>query len=540
MHYILLAIALNLGKENIDYMKLADMRKLTNVEKAEVEKNKEEIKRKEEEAVLPPLPADFPVADQSFLNDSGEEFTVPYVGSNDFAELLPEDEIGNVIDDSEEQGPKFLENIKNRLISVTDKKKAEIIIGSQVEGPSFFDNIKNKLLNTEPEKPKVAKKDEPKKEEPRKEEPKKEEPKENGAADENVGPNIFDSFKENIVSKVEKTTGAAKEKQTPSTENKAGGTAIIDKIKDKTAEAGDKIKAMEIKKPDFISSIQNKFTGKKEIKEEDLDKIKIVGTLFDSELNQALKDQRVSEYREMLNSKDYSDSKKIDYMEDEAYQKFLNEKELSSLVKPEKIFVPNIKPRAKEMVVYKQDVAKELLEPRSFQNRHIPKIMQKKDSDDVLEKVIEYGMMPEFRAYMNELRDSNTVMSNQYTLLTYATKHKQYPIMKYLIHIGANVNKRDDRLDTPLGIAVQNNDMEAVKILLNANANPDMVDVLKRTPLIYCIEKNQEPIGIYLIEKGANVNIANGVGEGTLAMSIRLGRNLIKEKIIGVLRDKGR
>ena len=49
-------------------------------------------------------------------------------------------------------------------------------------------------------------------------------------------------------------------------------------------------------------------------------------------------------------------------------------------------------------------------------------------------------------------------------------------------------------------------------------------------------EKNQEKMGVYLIDKGADVNISNGVGEGTLAMSIRLGRNMIKEEIIKTLR----
>ena len=52
------------------------------------------------------------------MNDLSE-FSVPYVQSNNFAELLPEDEVGNIIQEQkEEEGPKFLDSIKNKLIEI--------------------------------------------------------------------------------------------------------------------------------------------------------------------------------------------------------------------------------------------------------------------------------------------------------------------------------------------------------------------------------------------------------------------------------------
>jgi ankyrin repeat protein len=196
----------------------------------------------------------------------------------------------------------------------------------------------------------------------------------------------------------------------------------------------------------------------------------------------------------------------------------------------------NIIPKEKNIVSYRSgSVPSELLESRSFQNRHIPKVMTNKDRANLLEKIIEYGMIAELRAVMLELRDANSVMENQYTLLTYATKHKQYDIMNYLIHIGANPSKRDERLDTPLIVAVKNNDLNAVKILMNANANPNMIDILRRTPLIYAIEQDFENVALFLIDNGADINITNGVGEGTLSMSVRLGRNSVRQRIIDVL-----
>ncbi len=518
MHYILLSIALNLGKENIGYMKMDDMKNAKKLERT-VNNAKNTQKTPVQE-----IKEDNSIMDQSFLSDDND-FVAPYVGSNEFAELLPEDELGNVITE-EEQGPKFIENIKNKLIKVAEKKEPEVIVGSQVEGPSFFDNIKNKLIGDDSGKTKT------------KEKPK---PKDSGAivASEDIGPSFMDNLKNKVTDAATPKTTTDKNVATI-VGSQIEGPSLITKIKEKTKDTAKKITTQDLNGPGFISNIKNKILGKEEkkVEAEEFEKVKIVGTLFDSELNNALKDEKKSQYeRDRLNKEMYSDVKEIKYDEDEEYKKFLAEKEDSALVKPEKILIPNIVPRKKEIISYKnKDVPEELLASRSFQNRHIPSIMQDKDRQAMLEKIIEYGMMTEFRAFMNDLRDSNMIMSNQYTLLTYATKNKQHDIMKYLIHIGADVNKRDDRLDTPLNIAVQNNDMNAVQILINANANPNMPDILKRTPLIYCIEKNQEAMGVYLIDMGADVNITNGVGEGTLAMSIRLGRNMIKEKIIEVLR----
>lgn len=487
MHHILFSIALNLSKENISYLKLADARKIPQKEKV--------VAKKVEEAIIDDIPDAPSILDSSFMNDS-EEIAVPYVNSNDFAELLSEDEFGNVVQEEEPHGPTFVDAVKNKLIQVTERKEPTTVVGSQVEGPGFFENIKNRIAGNKEQK--------------------------NIIASEDIGPKI-----DNIQTTAKVTSQNKNEKIGSVTGSQTQGPSIISKILDKTQIATDK-----------IASLVGKNTKSEEKKiEEIFEKLPIVGTLFESEVNQVLKTKSISEYNQLDEEKIVVIDKKITYEEDEDYKKFLEQKEIESLVKPEKIIVPNIRPRAKEMLVYKtQEVHEELLESRSFQNRHIPNIMQEKDREAVMEKIIEYGMIEEFRAFMNNLRDANLIMKNQYSLLTYATKYKQYDIMKYLIHIGADVNKRDDRLDTPLIIAVRNNDMRAVQVLINANANPNILDVLKRTPLIYAIEKDQEPMGVYLIDHGADVNITNGIGEGTLAMSMRLGRNMIRVRILEALK----
>ena len=69
MHYILLSIALNLGKENINYMKVSDMKNAKKLERTvNNTKNTEQI-------AVNDLPDNNSVVDSSFLND--EDFTVP-------------------------------------------------------------------------------------------------------------------------------------------------------------------------------------------------------------------------------------------------------------------------------------------------------------------------------------------------------------------------------------------------------------------------------------------------------------------------------
>lgn len=498
MHYILLSIALNLGKENIHLMKAEDLKSSA---KSLVETVKKDTAI---ENTIPILNSEEDLNSVKALPDDTEEFTTPYVESNDFAELLPENEMENIVQPQEEQGPKFLESVKNKLINATTEKNSQATVGDQIEGPTFIDNIKEKILNKNENKAEDVVSD--KTETVTKDTT-------NVSPNSQVNTNLFDKIEDKI----------------STTDIKAGAGKIIDTIKDKTTNLTTKITGMVSQEEQKLDEKPDQ-ANKNNIVDEN--KVKITGTLFDSELNQAQKDAN----KEPI-LKDNSVQEDLSYNEDENYKNFLTEKDLDKLAKPEKILVPLLVPREKELSTFKtQEVPQELLDSRSFQNRHIPAIMQNKEKQDLLEKIIQYGMIDEFKAFMKEESiDANNIMANQYTLLTYSTKYKQYDIMKYLIYKGADVNKRDDRLDTPLLIAVGNDDLEGVKLLTNYNANLDKIDVAKRTPLILAIEKNYDAIAIHLIDNGANIDAKNGIGEGTLAMSIRLGRTAIKDKLLSIL-----
>ena len=105
MHYILLSIALNLGKENIDLMKINDLKSINlDLVKISSEENKNlndnsivkeiTINNKEQETITNDIKTNNDsnsiiandenlISQESFMNDLSE-FSVPYVQSNNF------------------------------------------------------------------------------------------------------------------------------------------------------------------------------------------------------------------------------------------------------------------------------------------------------------------------------------------------------------------------------------------------------------------------------------------------------------------------
>lgn len=490
MHYVLLALALKFGKENIDYMKLTDMKNAVVPESNVYNEPIGPILKKNDVTFNTPSITSSTNEDFPDSVENIDAFGNPYIESNNFAELLPEEEINNIIEGMEVEGPTFLESIKRRLIRLSEwvrPRQKETVLGTEVEGPTFLESIREKIFGITT---KVA---------------------------DNIN-TVTDQLKQLEEKEIEA------EKQQPQEQQKGLETKEDKKV---------------IKEEDLIKTPEEK-------------KPKIVGTLFDSELEHALKDQKFLDYKKYLKDQVPNNEtvQKIEYTEDEDYIKFLEQKNKEEIkifnTKNEDFMDYNNKftkiiPVKKSIISYRtKDTPPQLLANRSFQNRHIPKITQENEKEKILEIVIKNGMMSEFRAFINEIDDINKILQNQYNLMTLSTKYKQHEMMKYLIHSGIDINRRDGRLNNPLIIAVQNNDLEAVKILNDANANLDIVDILKRTPLLYTIETGQEDIGVFLIENGANINILNGLGEGTLSFSDRLKRYKIRNAIMERLKEERR
>jgi len=70
--------------------------------------------------------------------------------------------------------------------------------------------------------------------------------------------------------------------------------------------------------------------------------------------------------------------------------------------------------------------------------------------------------------------DMNTQDEKLNTALHFATKHRQYDTMHFLIEQGADLMLQNDWLSTPLHLCEK--DMDAIRILLEAGANPNILD----------------------------------------------------------------
>lgn len=147
----------------------------------------------------------------------------------------------------------------------------------------------------------------------------------------------------------------------------------------------------------------------------------------------------------------------------------------------------------------------------------------------------------------------NQVHRRGMTLLFYALMAKKYAVVKELIKAGADPTQKDEDLGSPLDIAVRMNESDALAAMLDAGVSPDShnswatpllftaacldstanlkllldrhADInatdkhLGRTAVYEALSKRCFANAIYLVEKGAKVDIttSNGV---TLAYSV--------------------
>jgi len=94
-----------------------------------------------------------------------------------------------------------------------------------------------------------------------------------------------------------------------------------------------------------------------------------------------------------------------------------------------------------------------------------------------------------------------------------AIKHKHYDILKILIENNVKIDLCKDGF-SPLTYSINNNDVEATKILLNSKIDINKAcNKKEETPLIIAIRKKNFEIFKLLIEKGADINKARNDGK---------------------------
>jgi hypothetical protein len=111
------------------------------------------------------------------------------------------------------------------------------------------------------------------------------------------------------------------------------------------------------------------------------------------------------------------------------------------------------------------------------------------------------------------------------TSLTGAARQGDISLMKTLISSGANVNNIDSaplpfmKSMPPLHAAIEAGKVEAVKLLLDSGANPNIRGKNEYTPLFVASVSNQLAIAKLLIEKGADVNAKSKYNETPLILA---------------------
>jgi len=110
----------------------------------------------------------------------------------------------------------------------------------------------------------------------------------------------------------------------------------------------------------------------------------------------------------------------------------------------------------------------------------------------------------DLRAALEAVGAGNVKGSGNNTLLTYAVNEKNHKLVEYLL-IGQNVNPNasDSNKDTPLHIAVRNDDEKMVDLLLKHGADANLVDKVGHPPLVQAFgrEPPNESIIMKLVDE---------------------------------------
>ena len=144
-------------------------------------------------------------------------------------------------------------------------------------------------------------------------------------------------------------------------------------------------------------------------------------------------------------------------------------------------------------------------------------------NDEVLKNVLRKGgsrIIP----YISRYLGPETLLKCGSSTLIYSLMYSNdSKIIKLLIDKGADINARNDLLETALMRSACRGEYEVVKLLIDAGADVNVTDIAGQTPLINSIgcnrsNKNPEVIKL-LIDSGADVNAKEHFGETALFLA---------------------
>lgn len=144
---------------------------------------------------------------------------------------------------------------------------------------------------------------------------------------------------------------------------------------------------------------------------------------------------------------------------------------------------------------------------------------------------VEDGDYKEIRTRLGRGANINALNTDGFPAIIIASDRKNLEMVKFLLEQGAKPDTRSEEgQDTALMRRADAGDGEAVKMLLDKGANVNLQDRLGETALIKAVRSRKTRIVSMLLEHGAEINIADYTGNNAMdhAKRTRGGRRLVQ------------
>jgi len=128
------------------------------------------------------------------------------------------------------------------------------------------------------------------------------------------------------------------------------------------------------------------------------------------------------------------------------------------------------------------------------------------DNDDTLGAILSLNTLHQ------DYKDSRRSSLYGNTLLTYATKAENLPVVQALIADGVNIDGRGEQEWTALHISSGLNNIELTELLIKSGADLNARDTKKNTPLHLAVIQGSVDVMEVLIKSGADINAQNDHG----------------------------
>jgi ankyrin repeat protein len=162
---------------------------------------------------------------------------------------------------------------------------------------------------------------------------------------------------------------------------------------------------------------------------------------------------------------------------------------------------------------------------RSLRRRQVEPVILPKQSDEELIQTIQFGTVEQVEILVKGGANPNAVDDDLDSALTIAAFIHDIKLVKLLTSHGADVNYRNHNGLTPLhdaAFASLKAAQEISRILLDQGAYVNALDSLGRTPLMCAVDNRNVDLVKILLERGADPTLRNNHGERALDL---IGRN---------------